>query len=169
MQNLLSASLIACVAVVSALGAQSGAAQSGASLEAPSIAGGWVLRVSTHGGILGQQLGDIVIASDGRLSCPGPKARCAPAVAVEGLRSLHDQVRLASLETWLVLRPSGICSDCLTTTMVLTSREADGTLRTIRAVWDPTTRGQLAEPVGRIRDVVARLVAAAQRDQPLTR
>lgn len=50
---------------------------------------------------------------------------------------------------WQVLRGGTICSDCQTTTLVLTSRNADGTLTTTHAAWDPTTRARLAQPLTR--------------------
>ena len=140
------------------------AAQTGSPLlEVPAASGEWVLEIITRGGIMGQGAGDIVIASDGRLSC-GAKARCAAAVAAESLRSLQDQVRLAAVAPWQVLRGGTICSDCQTTTLVLTSRNADGTLTTTRAAWDPTTRGKLSAEVVRIHDLAAQLA-----QPPLTR
>ncbi len=149
------------VAVVAMAGPA--AAQITAPLEVPTTAGGWVLEVITRGGIMGQGAGEIVIASDGKIACGGVKTRCPAAMAAESLRSLQEQVRLAAVAPWQVRRGGTICSDCQTTTLVLTIRNADGTLTTTRAAWDPTTRAQLADDVVRIHDIAAKLV------QPLTR
>jgi hypothetical protein len=151
--------LIAIAAAWSPVAAQNGSAL----LDVPAASGEWVLEIITRGGIMGQGAGDIVIASNGRIACTGTKPRCPAAIAAESLRLLRDQVRLAAVAPWQVLRDGSICSDCQTTTLVLTSRNADGTLTTTHAAWDPTTRARLSDDVVRVYDI------AAQLAQPLTR
>ena len=157
--------LVACavVSAVAAAGPPVAAQTGGALLDVPAASGDWVLEITTRGGIMGQGAGEIVIASNGRVACGGTKPRCPAAIAAESLRSLRDQVRLAAVAPWQVLRGSTICSDCQTTTLVLTSRNADGTLTTTHAAWDPTTRAKLSAEVVRVYDIAARLA------QPLTR
>jgi hypothetical protein len=126
-------------------------------LELPEAPGGWVLRVRTSGGIMSQGAGDMDIASDGRLICLGQNARCRPTVAGEAMRAMLDQVRRASATTWLTLQPTTLCMDCVTTRLVLTSRNADGTLTTLSASWDPTTRARLPGDVTRLHDMTVSL------------
>ena len=138
-------------------------AQAQVDLEVPAQAGGWVLRVSTTGGIMGQGAPDVVVASDGRLGCARAPADCPPPLDVVVVRSLQDQIRLAAGEGWLTLLPSSLCRDCLATRMMLTMRNGDGTTTVMTAAWDPTTRGKLAAAIVRLHDL------AAQLAQPLTR
>jgi hypothetical protein len=126
-------------------------------LELPEGPGGWVLRVRTSGGVMGQGVGDMEIASDGRLICLGQKTRCRPVVAGEVMRAVLDQVRRASAATWLTLQPTTLCMDCVTTRLVLTSRNTDGTLTTLSASWDPTTRARLSGDVTRLHDMTLSL------------
>jgi hypothetical protein len=154
MRQVLAATLVGAVVLVGpAVAAQSG----GATLDVPAGAGSWVLQVITRGGIMGQGTGDFAITSEGRFRCVGQAPKCASAVAVDTMRDLLGQVRRASAASWSMLTPSTICMDCVTTQLVLTSRDGDGMLSTMRASWDPTTRGKLPDDVARLHDMTASL------------
>jgi hypothetical protein len=73
------------------------------------------------------------------------------------MRAMVDQVRRASAVSWTLLPRSTTCMDCMTTRLVLTSRNADGTLTTLRASWDPTTRAKLPADVTRLHDMTVAL------------
>lgn len=146
------------VVVAVLLAGPAGAAQaSEPALDLPEVPGGWVLRIRTSGGITGHGVGDIAIASDGQLQCLGQRAPCRSALAGEGMRAMLDQVGRASAATWSMLPPSTICMDCVTTQLVLTRRNADGTWTTLRASWDPTTRAKLPDDVTRLHDMTVSL------------
>lgn len=132
-------------------------------LAVPDEPGAWLLHIVTRGGITGQMRREIIILSDGRIVCGQPAGSCAPMTAPDALGPLQDQVRLASIAAWQTLQPASVCSDCPVTELVLTSRNADGTLKTLRTSWDPTTRAALAAAITRAHDLAARLA------QPLTR
>ena len=132
-------------------------------LTPPDAPGSWVLQVISQGGIMGTGAGDFVIASDGTLSCLNVRAQCPTALAVSSLRQLEAGMRSAVSDVWQVFPPSSLCRDCLTTTLILTSRNADGTLSVMRAGWDPTTRSRLAAAIVQLHDLTLRAV------QPLTR
>ena len=112
---------------------------------------------------MGTGSGDFVVSSDGRLSCGAIKPACASDVTRDVLRSLEREVRAALPEAWLVLPPNSNCRDCLTTTLVLTSRNSDGTLSVMRAAWDPTTRAKLAGAIVNLHDLTRKAA------QPLTK
>jgi hypothetical protein len=129
----------------------------------PDEPGGWMLHILTRGGIMGGGAGEVIILSDGRMTCRQPARTCVPTIGADALVSLREQIRLASVEAWQTRQPATVCSDCLITDLALTSRNADGTLTTLRASWDPTTRAKLAAAITRVHDLAARLA------QPLTR
>ena len=119
-------------------------------LELPAGAGGWVLHVSTSGGIMGNGAGAFMIASDGVMSC---SRSCPSSAATDLLRTLRDEVRRAAGESWIVLPPNSMCSDCLVTRVSLTIRNEDGTTSVVSAAWDPTTRARLPQAVTRATDL----------------
>ena len=119
-------------------------------LDLPAGAGGWVLHVSTRGGIMGNGAGEFMIASDGVMSCNRP---CPAAAGNDLLRALRDQVRRAAGETWSVQPPNSMCMDCLVTRVSLTTRNEDGTMNVVSAAWDPTTRARLPQAVTRVSDL----------------
>lgn len=130
-------------------------------LDLPGGTGGWLLHVSTRGGIMGNGAGDFMVASDGVLSC----SRVCPASAAgDLLRALGDAVRQAANESWVSLPANSMCSDCLVTHVSLTMRNEDGTVRVVTASWDPTTRARLPQAVTSVTDLARRAAQA-----PLTR
>jgi hypothetical protein len=116
----------------------------------PSGNGGWLLHVSTRGGIMGNGAGEFAIASDGVMRCTRP---CAPTAAEHFIGSLRDAVRLAANESWVSLPANSMCSDCLVTYVSLTIRNEDGTIDVVSASWDPTTRARLPHAVTRVTDL----------------
>ena len=119
-------------------------------LDLPGGAGGWVLHVSTRGGIMGNGAGEFMIASDGVMSC---SRSCPAAAGNDLLRALRDEVRRAAGETWSVQPPHSMCMDCLVTHVSLTTRNEDGTPSVVSASWDPTTRARLPQTVTRVTDL----------------
>ena len=98
----------------------------------PAGAGAWSLRVDTSGGFTGRGVGSVTISSDGQMAC-GP-APCATPVALPLLKPVADVI--PSVEAaWIRQTPSGLCRDCILTTIALKRRDGD-VVRTYRAGWD---------------------------------
>jgi hypothetical protein len=73
------------------------------------------------------------------------------------LQSLRSYIQAVAPSRWTGSR-LGLCSDCITTLIVLTRRQADGLLHTTTAFWDATTRADVAPDVLRIHELAAALV-----------
>ena len=99
----------------------------------PTGAGAWSLRVDTSGGFTGRGVGSVTISSDGQMAC-GP-APCATPVALPMLKSVADVIPSVLEAVWIRQTPSGLCRDCILTTIALKRRDGD-VVRTYRAGWD---------------------------------
>ena len=99
----------------------------------PAGAGAWSLRVHTSGGFTGRGVGSATISSDGQMAC-GP-APCATPVALSMLKSVADVIPSILEAAWIRRTPSGLCRDCIQTTIALKRRDGD-VVRTYRAAWD---------------------------------
>lgn len=119
-------------------------------LDLPEGRGGWVLHVSSRGGIMGNGAGEFMIASDGVLSCSRP---CPASAAGDLLETLREAVRQAANESWIAPPANSMCSDCLVTYVSLTMRNEDGVTHVVSASWDPTTRARLPRAVTRVTDL----------------
>ena len=101
--------------------------------EPPAGKDAWSLRVHTTGGFTGRGIGSVTISSDGQLGC-GP-APCATRVPTASLRPVITALTSIVDAAWIRRTPSGICSDCIQTTIALKRREGD-IVRTFVATWD---------------------------------
>ncbi len=101
--------------------------------EPPAAPDGWSLRVHTTGGFTGAGVGSVTISSDGQMSC-GP-APCATPVAPALLNPVAMSIASILDAAWVLQTPSGVCMDCVRTTVALKRREGV-VVRVFRASWD---------------------------------
>jgi hypothetical protein len=117
----------------------------------PEGPGAWVVQVISRGGLGGRGASDLAITSAGglTLSDPGP----TEAVRVEVLNSLAKYVRTSTPSQWTAGSKLSVCSDCVATLIVLSLRDAVGTVQTYTVFWDTTTRANISADVLRIHDL----------------
>ena len=101
--------------------------------EPPGAANAWSLRFHTTGGFTGMGVGSVTISSDGQMSC-GP-APCATPVAPALLNPVAMSIASILEAAWVLQAPSGVCMDCVRTTVALKRRDGD-VVRVFRASWD---------------------------------
>lgn len=101
--------------------------------EPPPGANSWSLRIHTSGGFTGQGIGSVTITSNGQMAC-GP-APCATPIAAPMLQPVTATLASILESHWIRRTPSGICRDCIQTTIALKRREGD-VVRVYRASWD---------------------------------
>ena len=101
--------------------------------EPPPGANSWSLRIHTSGGFTGQGIGSVTITSNGQMAC-GP-APCATPIAAPMLQPVTATIASILESHWIRRTPSGICRDCILTTIALKRREGD-VVRVYRASWD---------------------------------
>ena len=106
----------------------------------PAGAAAWSLTIYTTGGFTGQGVGSVTISSDGQVGCRS--APCATPVAVARLKPVATALASIIDAAWIRRTPSGLCRDCIETTMVLKRRE-DDVVRTYVTSWDDS---QAASP-----------------------
>lgn len=123
-------------------------------MQPPDKPDAWVLQVISRGGLDGRT-GNLTITSDGALSQSNAATAASPPPDL--LQSLRSSIQAAAASQWTGSRLS-ICSDCITTFIVLTRRQADGLLHTTTAFWEATTRADVAPDVLQIHDLAAALV-----------
>jgi hypothetical protein len=119
------------------------AAQTGELPQPPDPPAGpaaWSLTIYTTGGFTGQGVGSVTISSDGQLGCGS--APCATPVAVARLKPVSTAIASIIDAAWIRRTPSGLCRDCIQTTVVLKRREGN-VVRTFVASWDDS---QAASP-----------------------
>ena len=121
-------------------------------LDPPEAPGAWVVQVLSRGGLGGRGTGDRAISSAGGLTLFDPGT--TGAVPPDRLHLLGEYVRTSTPAHWTSISAS-VCSDCVTTLMVLRVRDASGAVQTRTVSWDPTTRGKVPAEVLRIYDFVS--------------
>jgi hypothetical protein len=99
----------------------------------PAGAAAWSLAIYTTGGFTGQGVGSVTISSDGQVGCGS--APCATPVAVARLKPLSSALASIIDDAWIRRTPSGLCRDCIQTTIMLKRREGD-VVRTYVTSWD---------------------------------
>lgn len=99
----------------------------------PPGADSWSIRIHTTGGFTGQGIGSVTISSDGQMAC-GP-APCATPIAVPMLQPVTTVIASVINVPWIRQTPSGICRDCIQTTIALKRRDGD-LVHVYRASWD---------------------------------
>jgi hypothetical protein len=127
--------------------------------------GAWVVAVVTSGGFTGRGTGSLTVSSAGESSCVAVAA-CPARLVEDARRSLTRRV-LA-----LTLRPispppeprprQGVCNDCVTTTLTVRRRDADGE-RGVTYSWDVTTSSRIPGEVLRLHDELLALTAPPPR------
>lgn len=117
----------------------------------PEGPGGWVIQVISRGGLGGHGATDLAITSAGGLTLSDPE----PTVAVRAdvLNSLGKYVRTSAPSQWTAGSKPSVCSDCVSTLVVLSLRDALGAVKTYTVVWDTTTRANISADVLRIHDL----------------
>ena len=125
----------------------------------PPGEGAWVVRIETSGGFTGRGSGSFTASSAGELLCTSAEA-CLSRLVPEAQQSIGRLVagipvsRDASPRSPVV--NSGICSDCVTTTMTVQRRNGDAE-RTIQFGWDESTVGSIPGEVLRLHSAVIAL------------
>jgi hypothetical protein len=112
----------------------------------------WVVRIVTSGGLTGRGAGQVTASSAGTLLC-APAVTCPDRLSA----STHDVITrfVASLPVDTVGAaapdpfPTGICSDCVATTMTVRHRDASGE-RTLTYTWDVSTAAAVPEDLRRL-------------------
>ena len=99
----------------------------------PTGAAAWSLMIHTTGGFTGQGVGSVTISSDGQVGCGS--APCATPVAVAQLKPVSTSLASIIDAAWIRRTPSGVCRDCIQTTITLKRREGD-VVRTYVTSWD---------------------------------
>lgn len=127
--------------------------------ELPDAVGAWTLRIVTSGGFSGRGIGNILVTSQGQRTCDPPNALCATAAPDGSLDLLARAISAASPSGWGDSKPSTICRDCVSTSIVLRRRESDGATRTYVTHWDNVTRGSTPAEATRIYDMAMALRA----------
>lgn len=120
-------------------------------LQPPDGTGAWHLQVITRGGLGGGGTGDFAINSTGSMTVFAPDATVA--VQTGALGRLREYVRLSTPSQWTVKPGASLCSDCVSTLVVLSVRTPAGDVQTYTAVWDPTMRAHVPPDALRIYDL----------------
>lgn len=120
-------------------------------LQPPDGAGAWLLQVVTRGGLGGGGTGDFAINSTGSMTIFTPERRVA--VQADVLARLRDFVSTSTPSQWSARPPASLCSDCVSTLIVLTVRTPEGGVQTYTSVWDATMKGRIAPDALRIYDL----------------
>jgi hypothetical protein len=120
-------------AVLVVLAVTSAMAQPSDAPEPPPGANSWSLRIHTTGGFTGQGIGSVTISSNGQMAC-GP-APCATPIAATMLQPVSTVIASVVNSPWILRTPSGLCRDCVQTTITLKRRDGD-LVEVYRASWD---------------------------------
>ena len=122
----------------------------------------WTIRVETTGGFTGRGTGSVTTSSDGRVFCI--VLRCPARLQPEPHQSLSHLVRaIQPIVSPRSSSPSAtICNDCVTTTMTVHRRDADGD-HALRYTWDVSTAPAVPADVLRLHDAILSLTALQRR------
>lgn len=120
-------------------------------LQPPDGAGAWQLQVITRGGLGGRGTGDFAINSTGSMTVFTPETTVA--VQADVLGRLREYVSTSTPSQWNIKPAASICSDCVSTLIVLTVRTPASGVQTYTAVWDPTMKARVAPDALRIYDL----------------
>ena len=114
----------------------------------------WAIQIITSGGF-GGTIERKIVTSNGELACDD--ATSTALLAPQALSSLSKLVAEArSFEHNQKINLS-VCKDCRRAAIMLSRREADGTIKTYSATWDETTRAEVSEAMRQIYDKVGAL------------
>lgn len=121
-------------------------------LQPPDGTGAWQLQVITRGGLGGRGTGDFAINSTGSLTLFMPETTMA--VQADVLSRLQAYVNTSTPAQWSAKPPViSLCSDCVSTLIVLTVRTPADGVQTYTAVWDATMKVRVAPDAVRLHDL----------------
>jgi len=147
--------------LLAALAAQAGELPT---LVLPPADAAWVVRVVTSGGFTGRGSGSYTASSSGDVAClavPACPARLPPDTQ-RALSRLVREVPVAPTSPAFPSRQTGVCNDCVTTTISVRRRDHEGE-RTQTFTWDETTRAGVPEDVLRLYVAVTGIAAPHSR------
>ena len=130
-------------------------------LALPAGDGAWAVRIETTGGLLGQGAGSVTASSAGVVLCLRVM-NCPDRLRPEPHRSLSRLVSAIPIAPPQRSSSSTVvstCSDCVTTTMTVHRRDADGD-HMLRYAWDVSTAHAVPGEALRLH---AAIVALTQR------
>ena len=130
-------------------------------LQPPAGAGAWQLQVITRGGFGGRGTGDFAIASTGSITVFTPETTATIEAGV--LDRLREYVSTSTPAQWNAALGASVCSDCVTTLIVLTVRTLTGGVETYTATWDPTMKARVSPDALRIHDLALNVRQAIGR------
>jgi len=128
----------------------------------PDDAGAWAIQINSGGGFAGTRSDSVTVTSAGGVTCVGEKssARNLLPTSLEVLSQLVAAVRLnASPSDQVDQRPTSMCSDCYSTTLTLSRREANHKVKTYMTTWDTVTRAHVPKDLDQLYETVVRLAA----------
>ena len=114
---------------------------------------GWVIEVTSSGGITGRGKGGVVAQWDGTLACTPPLAPCGKALTGESLVKLEALVNALTAPN----EPAasrGVCSDCFVTTLVVKRPAADGGVVVMSYRWNDVEFAALPPAVRQLHAAV---------------
>ena len=120
-------------------------------LQPPDGVGAWQLQVITRGGFSGHGTGDFAVNSIGSMTIFTPETTVA--VKADVLGRLRDYVSSSTPSQWSAKPGASLCSDCVSTLIVLTVRTADSGVQTYTAVWDQTMKARMPPDALRLYDL----------------
>ena len=118
----------------------------------------WAVRIETTGGLTGRGTGSVAASSEGAVFCIRVTS-CPGTLRPEPRQSLSHLVSVIPIAPPPPSSsPSAVttCSDCVTTTMTVHRRDADGD-RTLRYTWDVSTAHAVPGEVLRLHAAIAAL------------
>ena len=133
-----------------------------APLAVPDEAGGWAIQIKSGGGFAGTKSDSVSVTSAGGVACDGPNSSAGRLLPtnLEVLSQLVAAVRLkASTYDQVGQRQTSMCSDCYSTTLTLSRREANHKIKTYMTTWDTVTRAQVPKDLDQLHETVVRLAA----------
>ncbi len=111
-------------------------------LELPPQDGAWLVQLISRGGLLGTGSGDLTVTSAGDVIVMRARGSCGDRASSETTRRIGEAIAAAKPSVWV--SPAGnYCYDCYITALILSQREADGSLRSYSVYWDDSTLAKL--------------------------
>jgi hypothetical protein len=128
----------------------------------PDGAGAWAIQIQVGGGFGGTRSDSIEVTSTGEVTCNGAKSPAGNLLPtnLEILSRLvvavrPDAIRLDQVD----LRPNSMCSDCYSTMLTFSRREANDKVKTYMTTWDTVTRARVPKDLDQLYETVVGLAA----------
>jgi hypothetical protein len=128
----------------------------------PDDARAWAIQINSGGGFIGIRSATVTVTSAGDVTCDGAKSSTGNLLPtnLEVLSQLVAAVRFnASPSDQMDQRPTSMCSDCYSTTITLSRREANHKVKTYMTAWDTVTRAHVPKDLDQLYETVVRLAA----------